>query len=93
MSEVAATLELIEDELDVLAALVPLAGQDIVELGCGAAQLARGLLQRYPTSRVTGLGSTNASTRRTSCPRRRASSSSQRARRRSLFPMPASIWP
>ncbi len=38
-----------------LAALVPLAGQDIVELGCGAAQLARALLLRHPDSRVTGL--------------------------------------
>ena len=45
----------IDDELDVLAALVPLAGQDIVELGCGAAQLARALLLRHPDSRVTGL--------------------------------------
>lgn len=45
----------IDDELDVLAALVPLAGQDIIELGCGAAQLARALLQRHPDSRVTGL--------------------------------------
>lgn len=55
MTDVAATPELIEDELDVLAALVPLAGQDIVELGCGAAQLSRALLQRFPGSRVTGL--------------------------------------
>ena len=46
---------LIADELTVLAALVPLAGQDIVELGCGAARLARALLQRHPDSRVTGL--------------------------------------
>jgi SAM-dependent methyltransferase len=45
----------IDDELDVLAALVPLAGQDIIELGCGAAQLARALLLRHPDSRVTGL--------------------------------------
>jgi SAM-dependent methyltransferase len=44
-----------DDELDLLAALVPLAGQEIVELGCGAAQLARSLLDRYPDSRVTGL--------------------------------------
>lgn len=46
---------LIEDELEVLAALLPLAGQDIVELGCGAARLARSLLERHPGSRVTGL--------------------------------------
>ena len=31
---------LIDDELDVLADLVPLAGQHIVDLGCGAAQLS-----------------------------------------------------
>lgn len=49
------TLPLIDDELAVLAALVPLAGQEIVELGCGAARLARTLLERYPDSRVTGL--------------------------------------
>ena len=48
-------LPLIDDELDVLAGLVPLAGQDIIELGCGAAQLARTLLARHPDSRVTGL--------------------------------------
>jgi SAM-dependent methyltransferase len=48
-------LPLIEDELDLLAALVPLDDQDIVELGCGAAQLARALLARYPGSRVVGL--------------------------------------
>ena len=48
-------LPLIADELDVLAALVPLDDRDIVELGCGAAQLARALLCRYPGSRVVGL--------------------------------------
>lgn len=46
---------LIDDELDVLADLVPLAGQHIVELGCGAAQLSRSLLVRHADSRVTGL--------------------------------------
>ena len=46
---------LIDDEIDVLADLVPLAGQHIVELGCGGAQLARALLARHPDSRVTGL--------------------------------------
>lgn len=49
------TPPLIDDELEVLAALVPLADQDIVELGCGAARLARDLLARWPGSRVTGL--------------------------------------
>jgi len=46
---------LIDDELEVLAALVPMSDQDIVELGCGAARLARDLLMRWPDSRVTGL--------------------------------------
>ena len=46
---------LIDDELQLLTELVPLSGQDIIELGCGAAGLARQLLQRHPDSRVTGL--------------------------------------
>jgi SAM-dependent methyltransferase len=46
---------LIDDELDLLAELVPLAGRDIIELGCGAARLARALLQRHSGSRITGL--------------------------------------
>ena len=46
---------LVDDERDVLAKLVPIAGRDIVELGCGAAELARALLERHPDSRVTGL--------------------------------------
>lgn len=45
----------IDDELELLAALVPLADQRIVELGCGAAALARRLLLRCPGSRVTGI--------------------------------------
>ena len=32
-----------------------LAGREIVELGCGAAAMARGLLQRHPNCRITGL--------------------------------------
>jgi len=55
MSQVAAAPALIEDELDLLVALVPLAGQHIVELGCGAAQLSRALLDRFPGARVTAL--------------------------------------
>ena len=46
---------LVDDELDVLDALVPLAGADLVELGCGAAKLARDLLARHSGARVTGL--------------------------------------
>lgn len=45
----------IDDELDLLQSLVPLAGQRIVELGCGAAALARRLLLRHPDSSVTGI--------------------------------------
>jgi SAM-dependent methyltransferase len=55
MSVARENVPLIDDELQVLADLVPLAGQDIIELGCGAATLARGLLLRYSDSRVTGL--------------------------------------
>jgi len=46
---------LIDDELDLLAELVPLSSQDIIELGCGAARLARALLERHPECRVTAL--------------------------------------
>ena len=46
---------LIADELDVLSELATLADRDIIELGCGAAQLARALLARHPDSRVTGV--------------------------------------
>jgi SAM-dependent methyltransferase len=46
---------LIDDELEVLADLVPLAGQRIVELGCGAAQLSRALLARHADSHITAL--------------------------------------
>ena len=46
---------LVDDELEVLAALVPLADQRLVELGCGAAGLARRLLQRHPGCDLTGL--------------------------------------
>ena len=49
------TLALVPDELDVLAALVPLADARILEAGCGAAQLARELLGRYPGAHVTGI--------------------------------------
>ncbi len=47
--------ELVQDELDVLAGLVPLAGVRLVEAGCGAAKLARDLLQRFTDAQVTGL--------------------------------------
>lgn len=50
-----ATQPLIEDELSLLAELVSLRGQRIIELGCGNAHLARTLLARFGDSRVTGL--------------------------------------
>jgi SAM-dependent methyltransferase len=49
------TLPLIEDELSLLAELLPLDGQDIIEIGCENAALARALLAAHPSSRVTGL--------------------------------------
>lgn len=55
MNTDAATRPLITDELELLSSCVPLAGQRIVELGCGAAQLARQLLLRFPGSSVTAL--------------------------------------
>ena len=45
----------VADELDLLSALLPLAGQHIIELGCGAAALVRALLLRHPDARVTAL--------------------------------------
>ena len=55
MSPDASTPPLIDDELDVLADMVPLAGQRVVELGCGAAHLSRSLLARHADNRVIGL--------------------------------------
>lgn len=49
------TLPLITDELDLLQSLVPLAHTRLVEAGCGAARLARDLVERHPTSEVVGL--------------------------------------
>lgn len=42
------------EELDLLNELVPMQTQQIIELGCGNAQLARRLLQRWPQCRITG---------------------------------------
>ncbi len=49
------TLPLIDDELDLLAGMVPLPGAHLIELGCGAARLATALVERFPGTRVTGL--------------------------------------
>ena len=43
------------DELSLLAELVPLQAQNTIELGCGSARLARALLERWPLCHVTGL--------------------------------------
>lgn len=55
MNEELDRLPRVDDELDLLGQLVPLADCRIVELGCGEARLARALLRRYPGSRVTAL--------------------------------------
>lgn len=46
---------LIDNELTLLAELLPLQGQRIIELGCGNAALARQLLARYRESELVGL--------------------------------------
>lgn len=45
----------VDDEIVVLESLLPLDGARVIELGCGAAKLARTLLERHPQARVTGL--------------------------------------
>ncbi len=55
MTTAAPPLPPIDDELDILSSLVPLSGQRIIELGCGAAHLARSLLLRWPGCFVTAL--------------------------------------
>lgn len=47
--------EPLRDELEVLRACVPLHAQRIIELGCGAAALARQLLLQHPACTVVGL--------------------------------------
>ena len=48
-------LPLLRDELDLLAELVPLQEQRIIELGCGNARLVRALIERFAGSQVVGL--------------------------------------
>lgn len=48
-------LPTLRDELDLLADLVPLTDQRIIELGCGNARLARSLLARHAGSQLVGL--------------------------------------
>ncbi|BDI05726.1 class I SAM-dependent methyltransferase [Sphaerotilus microaerophilus] len=49
------TDHLIRDELALLASLVPLDGAALIELGCGAADLARRLVAAHPGASVLGL--------------------------------------
>ncbi len=48
-------LPIVDDELELLEALVALDAARIVEPGCGAAQLARRLLDRHPDAGILGL--------------------------------------
>ncbi len=48
-------LPLIDDELDLLASMLPLPGAQLIELGCGAARMAAALVERFPGAHVTGL--------------------------------------
>lgn len=48
-------MRVVAQELDLLAELVPLAGRQIIELGCGGAPLARQLLARHADCTVTAL--------------------------------------
>lgn len=47
-------IELVDNELDLLSSLVPLNAAHIIELGCGAAALARELVQRHPGAHYIG---------------------------------------
>ena len=48
-------LPLLQDELALLESLCPLDNARLIELGCGAARLARTLLQRHPGTELVGL--------------------------------------
>ena len=50
-----AAVRSVTDELTILSEQVELDDIDIIELGCGAARLAQGLLAAHPRSRYTGL--------------------------------------
>jgi len=51
----AMTVPLITNELEFLETLAQLADSRIVEVGCGAAHLARELVSRHPTTEVVGI--------------------------------------
>lgn len=59
----------VDDELDCLDAMVGLDQQHIIELGCGAAALARQLLTRFPRCQLTALEVMNASMQKICLPR------------------------
>ena len=87
------TLPLIDDELDVLTDLVPLAAQDIIELGCGAAKLSRASARAPPDSRVTGLEvDERQHAKNLAAPQDGPAVSSRPAPRRSPSRTRASIW-
>ncbi|MEQ1519168.1 MAG: class I SAM-dependent methyltransferase [Usitatibacteraceae bacterium] len=46
-------MELVKDEVDFLQSVVPLAGADAIELGCGKAELARKLVERGLVKHLT----------------------------------------
>lgn len=46
---------LVTDEVDFMRSVLPLAGADVVELGCGKAEVARKLVERGLVKRVTAL--------------------------------------
>lgn len=50
-----ATLPTLHDELELIERWLPLDGLRLLEAGCGAARLARGLLARHPTTEWVGL--------------------------------------
>jgi ubiquinone/menaquinone biosynthesis C-methylase UbiE len=52
---VSQSADLVTDELQLLASLVPLEGAAVLELGCGNGDFARKLLQRAPVASVTAL--------------------------------------
>jgi len=49
------TPSLVDDELDLLASMVPLPGAQLIELGCGAARFAAGLVERFAGAHITCL--------------------------------------
>lgn len=55
MTHMTQLTEMVIDEIDFLRTVVPLAGADVVELGCGKAELARKLIERNLVKSVKAL--------------------------------------